>query len=111
MGMGWGSSLGRRRRDRLAYLTILRRSSDYNLRATTVRGVAVLVVAGGVVASEHRWPALLLCLPAAAVVALQLLQAHQERVQSTPRLWPLTILRADMQRTNGRHKMPVETWI
>ncbi|CAA9306396.1 MAG: hypothetical protein AVDCRST_MAG61-1461 [uncultured Friedmanniella sp.] len=110
MGVGWGSSLGRRRRDRLAYLTILRRSSDYNLRATTLRGVAVLLIAVGVVVSEHRWPALLLCLPAAAAVALQLLQAHHERAQSSPRLWPLTALQADIQRANGRHKMPVETW-
>ena len=111
MGAGWGSNWGHRRRDRLAYLTILRRSSLYNLRAATVRGVAFLVVGSGVLLSQHRWPALLLCLPAAACVVLQLLQSHHEHAHTRPRLWPLTALQANRSRANGHHTMPVETWV
>ena len=111
MGTGWGSSWGRHRRDRLAYLAVLRRSSTYNLRAASVRGLAVLLVGVGVVVSDHRWPALLLCLPAASCFALQLVQAHHERAQSAPRHWPVTALQANVNRANGRHTVPVETWL
>ena len=40
MSTAWGSRWGQSRRNRLAYLTMLRRSSAYNLRATAVRAVA-----------------------------------------------------------------------
>lgn len=111
MGAGWGSSWGRRRRDRLAYLTVLRRSSAYNLRAATVRGVAVLVVGGGALLSQRRWPALLLCLPGGRLRGAPAAAVHHEHAHTRPRFCPLTALQANRSRANGHHTMPVETWV
>ena len=107
---GWGSRWGQSRRDRLAYLTMLRRSSAYNLRATAVRAVAVAAVGTGVLHSERWLLGLLLWLPAVVVVALQLVQSHHERAASLPRLWPATALHAELSRKNGRHDIAVETY-
>jgi signal transduction histidine kinase len=110
MSSGWGSRWGQGRRDRLAYLAMLRRSSTYQLRATAVRCVAVAAVGAGLVNSDRWLSALLLWLPAAVCVVLQLVQAHQERVDSLPRRWPATALHADLSRKNGRHDIAVETY-
>jgi hypothetical protein len=107
----WGSRWGQSRRNRLAYLTMLRRSGAYNLRATAVRAVAVATV-GTAALHSRSWPlALALCLPAAACVLLQLIQSHHERTESLPRLWPATVLYAEMSRKNGRHTIAVETYM
>jgi hypothetical protein len=107
----WGSRWGQSRRNRLAYLTMLRRSSAYNLRSTALRTVAVSAVGTAALHSEGWALALALCLPAAACVALQLLQSHHERTESLPRLWPATVLYAEMSRKNGRHTIAVETYM
>lgn len=111
MSAGWGSRWGQSRRDRLAYLTMLRRSSGYHLRSTVLRAAAVVTVAAGAVQSERWSLALLLWLPAASCVALQLLQAHHERAESAPRVWPATALQAELSRKNGRHDIAVETYV
>lgn len=111
MGAGWGSRWGQSRRDRLAYLAMLRRSSSYSLRSAALRAVALVVVATGAVHSDRWSLALLLWLPAAGCLALQLLQAHHERVGSTPRFWPATALHAELSRKNGRHDIAVETYV
>ena len=111
MSTAWGSRWGQSRRNRLAYLTMLRRSSAYNLRSTAVRAVAVTGVGTAALHSEHWALALALCLPAAACVVLQLVQSHHERAESLPRLWPATALYAEMSHKNGRHTIAVETYM
>ena len=110
MSAGWGSRWGQSRRDRLAYLTMLRRSSAYNLRATAVRAVAVAAVGTGVLHADRWLLAVALWLPAAVCVVLQLVEAHHERAESLPRRWPATVLHAELSRKNGRHDIAVETY-
>jgi signal transduction histidine kinase len=98
--------LGGHRRDRVAYIAMLRRSSRYNLRATAVRCVAVALVLG-VAATERDVVAVLLCIPSLACCALQLLQHRHERDQTSSRLRLVAAHQRSTRRTDGRQRMPV----
>lgn len=109
MSGGVGDRLGRSRRDRLAYLTMLRRSGPYNLRSTGVRSVMLLVLLG-LSATSRQWHlALLLSLPALAAAAVQLLQAYREQTGSQSRLRLVLALRRNSRRTHGRHAIAWQT--
>ncbi len=110
MSAGWGSRWGQGRRDRLAYLAMLRRSSTYNLRSLALRVVAVAAVGAASVQSEQWLLALALWLPAASLVVLQLAKARHEHAGSLPRWWPASALYADVSHKNGRHDLALETY-
>ena len=101
---GWGSRWGQDRRDRLAYLAVLRRSSTYTLRAKVLRAVARRGGRGGWRSAAVGGARLLLWLPAALCVVLQLVQAHRSGCGVAPPAgWPG--LPADMIDTDGKHRL------
>ncbi len=110
VGAGWGSQWGRSRRDRLAYLAMLRRSSVYNLRSLSLRVVAVAAVGAASLNSRHWLAVLVLCLPATACLVLQTVKARHEHAGSLPRRWPATALYAEVSHKDGRHELPLETY-
>ena len=110
MSDGLGRRLSSGRRDRIAYTAMLRRSARYNLRATVVRGVAVLVVAG-CAAAVGDLLAVALCLPAAGVAALQLLEQHHERAETVSRLRLVAAHQRSNRRASGQQSMPWTTWV
>jgi signal transduction histidine kinase len=107
---GLGRRLSSGRRDRIAYTAMLRRSSRYNLRATGVR-VAAVVVLAGCAAAVGDLLALALCLPAAAVAALQLLEQHHERTETLSRLRLVAAHQRSARRKSGQQSMPWTTWV
>lgn len=110
MSGGLGRRLSSARRDRIAYTAMLRRSARYNLRATVVRVAAVAVVAG-CSAAVGDLLALALCLPAAAVAALQLLEQHHQRAETVSRLRLVAAHQRSSRRTSGQQSMPWTTWV
>jgi signal transduction histidine kinase len=103
---GLGRWLGRHRRDRIAYIAMLRRSSRYNLRATAVRCVAVALVLG--LAAARRDPAaVLLCVPALGCCVLQLIEYRHERDQTLSRVRLVAAHQRSVRRTDGHQRMAV----
>jgi signal transduction histidine kinase len=108
--VGAGSRLGRDRRDRIAYIAMLRRSSRYNLRATSVRCAAVglvLVLA----AAERQLLAVLLALPALGCCALQFAEYRLERDQTLSRVRLVAAHQRSSRRTDGRQRMPAVAYV
>lgn len=90
---------------------MLRRSGRYNLRATAVRVVAVLVVAALSAPAEHGLLVVALCLPAAACAVLQLLEHRHASQETVSRLPLVAAHQRDQRRTNGRQSMPFATYV
>jgi signal transduction histidine kinase len=108
--VGLGRRLGRNRRDRIAYIAMLRRSSRYNLGATALRCVAVGLVL--VLAAVRRDPvAVLLCVPALGCGALQLAEYRHERNQTQSRLRLLAAHQRSARRADGRQRMPAAAYV
>jgi signal transduction histidine kinase len=107
--VGLGRRLSGNRRDRIAYIAMLRRSSRYNLRSTTVRCVAAVLVL--VLATLQREPVgVLLCLPSLACGVLQLVGYRHERDQTLSRLRLLAAHQRSVRRTDGRQRMPAAAY-
>jgi signal transduction histidine kinase len=101
-----GHRLGRSRRHRLAYLALLRRSRRYGRRAAALRAVALAVTVVLVLPSDRRWPALLLCLPAAAAAALWLAPEDGRRPAPGHLGRLLAAHRRNQLRVSGEHRLP-----
>ena len=110
VGGGLGDRLGAHRRDRVAYVTVLRRSSRYNLGATLLRTAAAVgvLVLTGLVARDLL--AVLLSLPAVGCAALQLVEHHHDRDESLSRWWLVAAHQRSSRRTNGQQSMPLASW-
>ena len=97
--------MGARRRDRIAFLVLLRRVTAYNHRATAFRtGMVVLAMACALGSARTGW-ALLLASPAALSCILSLTHERHGRVGSSPRFWLSIAYARSLVRTDARHQL------
>lgn len=101
---------GNARRNRLAYLVLLRRVSTNTYRASIIRAVLLLTVAAAVLAgvptsSPSFWACWLFLTPAVAAVGLDLVTARLEIHGREPNSHLLRWLIDHAKRTSGTHRL------
>jgi signal transduction histidine kinase len=106
-----GGRLGRKRRNRVAYLALLRRSSDHVMRAGIARTVYLVVIAAGSVVSERRLLALAICAIAAGGNYLLWNNERHIRRGTVPRFWLASIYMENVSSTDGRHRLSLGSYI
>ncbi len=102
---------GRDRRNRIAYLAILRRSSEHVLRAGVARSLALAVLLVTALTSDHRIWAVLVCLLAGVGNYLMLANEQHTRRGTEPRLWLLRTYLQNVVTTDGRHRLSLGSYI
>ena len=101
---------GRQRRNRYAYLALLRRSSEYSLRSSAVRAVAVVVAAIAGTTSRWGWLVALGCaVPALGCYLLWANERHM-RLGTRPRFWLSRLYLQNVVRTDGRHRLSLGSY-
>lgn len=108
---GLGARLGGHRRNRIAYLALLRRSGDYSLRSVASRSTATAIV---LVSStfSHRAPlAVALCLLAALSSYLLAANEWHLRRGTQPRFWPSVVYLRDAITTDGVHTLSLGSYL
>jgi signal transduction histidine kinase len=108
---GLGARLSGRRRHRVAYLALLRRSSRYVMRTWLLRVVALTVIAGLSVMSARSALAIALCLVASLGTGLLWVNLQHTRRQTEPRFWLPRAYRRNLARTDGRHRLSLGSYI
>lgn len=106
-----GDRLGRQRRNRVAYLALLRRSSEYTLRAGIARSAALAVLVVFACLSDQRWWALLVCAVAATGNYLMWVNERYTRRGSEPRFWLSAVYMRNVSSTDGRHRLSLGSYI
>ncbi len=110
-GGSLGGRLSRRRRHRIAYLALLRRSSSYTLRAWALRVGALVIIAACSVGSRHSVPAVALCVVASLGSYLLWTNERHLRLGTQPRFWLSKIYLRNMISTDGRHRLGLGSYI
>ncbi|MCW2812435.1 MAG: hypothetical protein JWP61_2893 [Friedmanniella sp.] len=108
---GLGERLGGHRRNRIAYLALLRRSGDYTLRSVTSRSAATAAVLVLAVFSRNALPAAALCLLAVASCYLLAANEWHHRRGSEPRFWPSVVYLRNGIRTDGVHTLSLGSYL
>ncbi|HEY5821518.1 MAG TPA: hypothetical protein VIT20_06060 [Propionibacteriaceae bacterium] len=111
IGGSLGGRLGRDRRNRVAYLALLRRSSEHVLRAGIARTAALAVVVVLACLSDHRWWALLVCAIAGTGNYLMWINERYTRRGSEPRFWLSAVYMHNVSSTDGRHRLSLGSYI
>lgn len=105
------SRLGRNRRNRVAYLAILRRSSEHVVHAGVARFLALPVIVVLALISERRLWALLICALAGTGNYLMLANERHTRRGTEPRLRLSRIYLQNVLTTDGRHRLSLGSYI
>jgi signal transduction histidine kinase len=108
---GLGARLSGRRRNRVAYLALLRRSSRYLMRTCRLRVAALAIIAGLSVLSARSPLAIALCLAASLGTFLLWANLRHTRRQTEPRFWLTRTYRRNVTRTDGRHRLSLGSYI
>ena len=104
-GISLGGRLSRHRRNRICYLALVRRSSDYTIHAWYVRVIALVVIAGLSIGSRSGPLAIGLCLAASLGSYLSWISERHLRCGTQPRFWWSQAYLRNMIKTDGRHRL------
>ena len=100
-----------RRRHRVAYLALLRRSNRYVMRTWLLRVVALVVIAALSGMSSRSPLAIALCAAASLGTFLLWANLRHTRRQTEPRFWLTRAYRRNLARTDGRHRLSLGSYI
>ena len=103
--------LTRRRRHRVAYLALLRRSNRYTSRSWVLRVVALVVIAGLSLLSSRAPLAVALCAAASLGTVLLGINLRHTRRQTEPHFWLTRAYRRNVARTDGRHRLNLGSYL
>jgi signal transduction histidine kinase len=103
--------LSGRRRHRVAYLALLRRSNRYVMRTWLLRVVALVVIAALSGMSSRSPLAIALCAAASLGTFLLWANLRHTRRQTEPRFWLTRAYRRNLARTDGRHRLSLGSYI
>jgi signal transduction histidine kinase len=103
--------LGATRRNRVAYLAMLRRASDFGMRSFAFRSVCVAVVAIFSLASERYLQALALTMVGALACYLLWANEHHLRRGTQPRFWLSQAYLRNFGRTDGLHQLGMGSYL
>ena len=109
--LGPGRRLGNKRRNRVAYLALLRRASHIGVRSFVFRSCCVVIVAILSLASERYLIAVLLTLPAALSCCLLLANEHHLRGGTQPRFWLSAAYLRDFGKTDGLQRLSLGSYV
>ncbi len=104
-GTSLGGRLSRHRRNRISYLALLRRSSNYTMHAWYVRVAALVIIAGLSIGSRSNVLAIGLCLLASIGSFLLWINERHLRNGTQPRFWLSQAYLRNVAKTDGRHRL------
>ena len=109
-GTSLGGRLSRHRRNRISYLALLRRSSNYTMHAWYVRVTALVIIAALSIGSRSSVLAIGLCV--AASIGSYLLWANERhlRLGTKPRFWLSQVYLRNVIKTDGVHRLSLGSY-
>jgi signal transduction histidine kinase len=110
-GTSLGGRLSRHRRNRIAYLALARRSTDYTMHAWYVRVIALVTIAGLSIGSRESVLAIALCLAASLGSFLLWINERHLRRGTQPRFWLSQAYLRNVIKTDGRHRLSLGSYL
>lgn len=104
-GTSVGGRLGRHRRNRISYLALVRRSSNYTMHAWYIRLVALVIIASLSIESRSGTLAIALCLAASFGSFLLWINERHLRRGTVPRFWLSQVYLRNAIKTDGVHRL------
>jgi signal transduction histidine kinase len=104
-GTSLGGRLSRHRRNRITYLALLRRSSNYTMHAWYIRAAALVIIASLSIGSRSSTLAIGLCLLASIGSYLLWTNERHLRNGTQPRFWLSQAYLRNVIKTDGRHRL------
>ena len=102
--------MSRHRRNRIAYLALARRSSDYVMHAWYLRVVTLVIIAGLSIGSRSSALAIALCLAASIGSFLLWVNERHLRRGTQPRFWLSQAYLRNVIKTDGRHRLSLGSY-
>jgi signal transduction histidine kinase len=109
-GTSLGGRLSRHRRNRISYLALLRRSSNYTMHAWYIRVAALVIIAGLSIGSRSSALAIGLCLLASIGSYLLWTNERHLRNGTQPRFWLSQVYLRNVIKTDGRHRLSLGSY-
>ena len=107
-GTSLGGRLSRHRRNRISYLALVRRSTDYTMHAWYVRVLALVTIAGLSIGSRESVLAIALCL--AASLGSFLLWINERHLRRAPSARLSQAYLRNVIKTDGRHHLSLGSY-
>lgn len=104
-GTSVGGRLSRHRRNRISYLALVRRSSNYTMHAWYIRLVALVIIASLSIESRSGTLAIALCLAASFGSFLLWINERHLRRGTVPRFWLSQVYLRNAIKTDGVHRL------
>jgi signal transduction histidine kinase len=102
--------MSRHRRNRISYLALARRCSDYVMRAWYLRVVTLVIIAGLSIGSRSSVLAIALCLAASLGSFLLWVNERHLRRGTQPRFWLSRAYLRSVIKTDGRHRLSLGSY-
>jgi signal transduction histidine kinase len=109
-GKTLGGRLSRHRRNRICYLALARRSSDYTMHAWYARVIVLVIIAGLSIGSRSSLLAIGLCLAASLGSFLLWINERHLRRGTQPRFWLSQAYLRNVIKTDGRHRLSLGSY-
>jgi signal transduction histidine kinase len=109
-GTSIGGRMSRHRRNRISYLALARRCSDYVMRAWYLRVVTLVIIAGLSIGSRSSVLAIALCLAASLGSFLLWVNERHLRRGTQPRFWLSRAYLRSVIKTDGRHRLSLGSY-
>ena len=110
-GISLGGRLSRHRRNRISYLALARRSTNYTMHAWYVRVVALVIIASLSIDSRSSLLAIALCLAASLGSLLLWINERHLRRGTVPRFWLSRAYLRNVIKTDGVHRLSLGSYI
>ena len=110
-GISLGGRLSRHRRNRISYLALARRSTDYTMRAWYIRVIALVTIAGLSIGSRESVLAIALCLAASFGSFLLWINERHLRRGTQPRFWLSRVYLRNVIKTDGKHHLSLGSYL
>jgi signal transduction histidine kinase len=109
-GTSLGGRLSRHRRNRIPYLALLRRSSNYTMHAWYIRVTALVIIAALSIGSRSSVLAITLCLVASLGSYLLWANERHLRLGTQPRFWLSQVYLRNVIKTDGVHRLSLGSY-
>ena len=109
-GTSVGGRLSRHRRNRIPYLALLRRSSNYTMHAWYIRVTALVIIAALSIGSRSSVLAIALCLVASLGSYLLWANERHRRLGTQPRFWLSRVYLRNVIKTDGVHRLSLGSY-
>ena len=109
-GTSVGGRLSRHRRNRIPYLALLRRSSNYTMHAWYIRVTALVIIAALSIGSRSSVLVIALCLVASLGSYLLWANERHRRLGTQPRFWLSRAYLRNVIKTDGVHRLSLGSY-